>query len=189
MKEDLRVRKTKKALFDAFIYLIKEKKFENITINELCEKAEIRRATFYKHYTDKFHFLACLARILRDRFDANFWTSDTPENTPEYYVEYVKRAISYLDSNHEVIDNMLKSDMFPTMMTIITEQNYRDTKARLEKSVAAGMKLTAPIDTAAAMFTGGVATAIYIWLICGKNKPADILAEEMGDMIRANILT
>ncbi len=189
MKEDLRVRKTKKALSDAFISLLKEKHFEQITINELCERAEIRRATFYKHYTDKLHFLACFTRSLRDQFDISFWSSDKPESTADYYIEYVKHAIEYLDYNSELVENMLKSDLFPTMMTIITEQNYKDTKARLEKSAAAGMKLHASIDTVAAMFTGGVATSIYIWLLCGKKKPADELAHEIGCMIKANILS
>ena len=164
-----------------------EKHFEQITINELCERAKIRRATFYKHYTDKLNFLACFTRSLRDSFDLNFWSTEKPENTADYYVEYVKKAIEYLDNNSELVDNILKSDLFPTMMTIITEQNYRDTKQRLEKSVAAGMKLHASVETSAAMFTGGVATSIYIWLLSGKKKPAAELAREMGDMIKANI--
>lgn len=188
MKEDLRVRKTKKALSDAFISLLKEKHFEQITINELCEKAEIRRATFYKHYTDKLHFLACFTRSLRDQFDVSFWASDKPENTADYYIEYVNRTIEYLDHNGELVQNTLMSDLFPTMIAIITEQNYKDTKARLERSVAAGMKLHASVDTVSAMFTGGVATSIYIWLLSGKKKPASELAEEIGCMIRANIL-
>ena len=187
MKEDLRVKKTKKALSEAFVALLSEKHFEDITINELCEKAEIRRATFYKHYTDKFHFLACFTRSLRDNFDISFWKSNKPESTPDYYVEYVKRVINYLDGNSEPVENMLKSALFPTMMTIITEQNYKDTKARLEKSVAAGMKLHASVDTVASMFTGGVATSIYIWLLSGKKKPAEDLAIEIGNMLRANI--
>ena len=187
MKEDLRVIKTKKALSEAFIELLSEKHFEEITINELCDRAEIRRATFYKHYTDKFHFLACFTRSLRDKFDSHFTASERPINTADYYIDYVYQAIEYLDSNSDPVDNMLKSDLFPTMMTIITEQNYRDTKEKLQKSVAAGMRLHASIDTVAAMFTGGVATSIYIWLLSGKKKPAKELAHEMGNMIRANI--
>ena len=187
MKEDLRVRKTKRALSDAFIALLQEKPFEQITVNELCDKAKIRRATFYKHYTDKLNFLAGFTRSLRDSFDLNFWSTEKPENTADYYVEYVNKTIEYIDYNHELISNILKSDLFPTMMTIITEQNYRDTKERLEKSAAAGMKLHASVETSAAMFTGGVATCIYIWLLTGKKKPASELAREMGDMIKANI--
>lgn len=189
MKEDLRVRKTKKALSDAFISLLKEKRFEEITINELCEKAEIRRATFYKHYTDKFHFLARFTRSLRDQFDISFWDSDKPDTTPEYYVEYVRNAIKYIDKHDDVVSNILKSDLFPTMMTVIIEQNYRDTKEHLERSVAAGMQLQAPVETAAAMLAGGVATSLYIWLLSGKKKSSDELAEEIGAMIRTNVTT
>ena len=187
MREDLRVRKTKKALSDAFISLLQERHFEEITVNELCERAEIRRATFYKHYTDKFHFLACFTRSLRDQFDLDFWKSDKPDTTPEYYVEYVKTAIAFLNQHKVLVDNILKSDLLPTMINIITEQNYRDTKERLERSVAAGMKLDASVDTVAAMFTGGVATSIYIWLLSGKKKSPSELADEIGKMIRANI--
>ena len=187
MKEDLRIVKTKRALSSAFLQLLREKHFEEITINELCDRAEIRRATFYKHYTDKLNFLACFTRSLRDQFDATSWTSVSPETSPEYYIKYVEQVVAYFDNNSDVVDNILKSDLLPTMMTIITKQNYLDTKERLEKSVAAGMKLQASIDTAAAMFTGGVATSIYIWLLSGKKKPAAELAQEIGNMLRANI--
>ena len=187
MKEDLRIVKTKRALSSAFLQLLREKHFEEITINELCDRAEIRRATFYKHYTDKLNFLACFTRSLRDQFDATSWTSVSPETSPEYYIKYVEQVIEYFDNNSDVVDNMLESDFFPTMMTIITKQNYIDTKERLEKSVAAGMKIHASIETAAAMFTGGVATSIYIWLLSGKKKPAAELSKEIGDMLRANI--
>ena len=50
-KEDLRVKKTKRVLTEAFFKLLNEKPFEEITVNELCDRADVRRATFYKHYT------------------------------------------------------------------------------------------------------------------------------------------
>ena len=187
MKEDLRVRKTKRALSDAFVSLLQERHFEEITVNELCDRAEIRRATFYKHYTDKFHFLACFTRSLRDQFDQNFWKSDKPDTTPEYYVEYVKKAVSFLNKHEVLVDNIMKSDLFPTMMNIITEQNYSDTKERLERSVAAGMKLEASVETVAAMFTGGVARAIYTWLLDGKKTSPAEFADEIGRLVQSCI--
>ena len=188
MKEDLRVRKTKKALSDAFVSLLQEKHFEEITVNELCDTAGIRRATFYKHYTDKFHFLARFIRSLRDQFDMNFWDSDKPDTTPEYYVEYVRNTVKDINANEKFINSIIESELFPTMMTIIIEQNYHDTKEHLERSVAAGMKLAAPIETVAAMFAGGVATSLYIWLLSGKKKDSDQLVEELGALIRTNII-
>ena len=61
-KMDLRIRKTYKALKDTFLELLSEKKFEDITVNELCERAMVRRATFYKHFADKYDFFAFFIR-------------------------------------------------------------------------------------------------------------------------------
>ena len=34
--------------------LVKEKPFHSITLKEVCERAEINRSTFYKHYKDTY---------------------------------------------------------------------------------------------------------------------------------------
>lgn len=49
-KEDLRVVKTKASIKDALYQLIAEKRFKDITVVELCKKAQIGRKTFYLHY-------------------------------------------------------------------------------------------------------------------------------------------
>jgi len=52
MESDRRTRRTKKLLTDAFIDLLSSKKLNEITIKELCDKADINRGTFYLHYQD-----------------------------------------------------------------------------------------------------------------------------------------
>lgn len=52
MEQDRRTRRTKKLLTDAFVELLSNKKLNEITIKELCEKADINRGTFYLHYQD-----------------------------------------------------------------------------------------------------------------------------------------
>jgi AcrR family transcriptional regulator len=54
---DARVRYTKKTLRDCFIALLKEKPIQNITVKELCEMAEINRATFYTHYANPYDLM------------------------------------------------------------------------------------------------------------------------------------
>lgn len=49
-KENQRVRLTKTMFKNALIQLLSEKKIYEITIQELCVKAELNRTTFYKHY-------------------------------------------------------------------------------------------------------------------------------------------
>lgn len=49
---DARVRYTRMIIEKSFLELIQKKPVSKITVTELCEKAQINRATFYKHYLD-----------------------------------------------------------------------------------------------------------------------------------------
>lgn len=186
-KEDLRVRKTKKALHMAFLDLLSHKTFEEITINELCEAAGVRRATFYKHYDDKFSFLTAFTRALRDRFDKTIWKAPNFSNPTKYYVDYAKRIVGYISENEQAVQNIIKSNLFHIVISIILEQNYNDTKERLSQSVGTGMHLCASVETVSAMCTGGVASAIYHWLTEGKKKSPEALAEEIGAVIQSTL--
>ena len=57
-KTDLRVVKTHHALNEAFLRLLEERSLDDITVNDLCTEADIRRATFYKHFSGKTAFVA-----------------------------------------------------------------------------------------------------------------------------------
>lgn len=186
-KEDLRVRRTKKALFTSFVELVREKTIDEITINELCDKAGIRRATFYKHYSDKFDFITAYTCYLRDNFDQAMRKGGKPTLTTDYYVEYAKRIVGFISENEVAIENIYKSNLFPTVMYNIVEQNYKDTKERLSASVAAGMKLSASVEVTASMCAGGVGTTICHWLEGGKKMSAEDLAEQIGAVVAAAI--
>ncbi|QBD75832.1 TetR/AcrR family transcriptional regulator [Ktedonosporobacter rubrisoli] len=51
---DLRVKRSHKLLRDAFIELIAEKRFDEITVGDISARAMVNRATFYRHYQDKY---------------------------------------------------------------------------------------------------------------------------------------
>ena len=57
MKSDARVRYTKAALKAALLTLMEQKPIKSITVKELCEAAQLNRATFYTHYQDCFDLL------------------------------------------------------------------------------------------------------------------------------------
>ena len=57
MKTDARVRYTRQIIQQVFIDLLKQKPLGKITVKEICEKAEINRSTFYKHYEDVYYLM------------------------------------------------------------------------------------------------------------------------------------
>ena len=182
-KEDLRVRRTKKALFVAFLQLLNEKQFDEITVNELCDVAGIRRATFYKHYSDKFAFLAACTHVLRNNFDRQMVKAGKPALTCDYYVEYAKRVVHFIDENAVAVDNVCKSYLFPSVLALIFEQNFKDTCDRLRISVASGMVLPASVEAVSAACSGAVAACIYGWLIEGRKVAPEVVAEQVGAIV------
>lgn len=54
---DLRVRRTRKLLRDALVALIEENGFDALKVSDIADRAMINRATFYRHYRDKYDLL------------------------------------------------------------------------------------------------------------------------------------
>ena len=57
MSQDRRVRKTQTAIKDALITLLEKKRFEEITIQEISNLADVNKSTFYTHFIDKYDLL------------------------------------------------------------------------------------------------------------------------------------
>ena len=183
VKEDLRVKRTKKALAEAFVNLLKAKPLDDITINELCDTADVRRATFYKHYNDKFDFIAAFTAALRDEFDREIWEKAGHMTPNAYFGVYAKEAIKYIDENAVAVSNLISSNLFPAALSVIIEQNYKDTRDRLNEFVKSGLKLHTSVEVTASIFAGGVASAIFCWLVDGKPVPAEEFATQVHDFL------
>ena len=63
---DRRQRKTRESIFKAFTNLLKKNNFNQITVSEIIDKADIGRATFYSHFETKDFLLKELCFELFD---------------------------------------------------------------------------------------------------------------------------
>jgi AcrR family transcriptional regulator len=57
---DRRVRKTRAALRSAFVSLVLERGYDAVTVEDLAERADVARATFYAHFSDKEELLTTM---------------------------------------------------------------------------------------------------------------------------------
>ncbi len=61
---DRRQRKTREAIFCGFTKLLSQKDFNRITVGEICEQADVGRATFYAHFETKEYLLKAFCEEL-----------------------------------------------------------------------------------------------------------------------------
>lgn len=106
---DRRVRKTREGLFEALIELLKEKKFERITIQEIAERADVNRGTVYLHFEDKFDLLnQCIDTYLQQLNES--CRPIHPDESPE---TSMLRTFEYLESRFEVYSVLIQGDSLP----------------------------------------------------------------------------
>lgn len=93
-KIDPRIKRTKKLLKDSLKELmLKSDDYTDITIKELCDKAEINRRTFYLHYDD----IDEIVLEIQDDFTKEFY-----ERTKEYdHIKDVEPVLSVFFDIHD----------------------------------------------------------------------------------------
>ena len=82
--EDRRVRRTRRILHEALITLIPIKGYERITIQDILDRADVGRSTFYAHYRDKDDLLLSSFTAVREdlRRELDSMRPDIPVTNP-----------------------------------------------------------------------------------------------------------
>ena len=131
---DLRIKKTYRALFDAFTELLEEHRFEDLTVAMLCDRAMIRRTTFYKHFRDKNDYFA---------FYIDELMSGLPQKQPDEAgvvsaedVRALRHAIlddamDLILAHERLMDNILASSMSGMLTGMICDRIARSIRERV----------------------------------------------------------
>src|SRR5687768_13411706 len=69
--EDLRVRRTRKLLQKALLEAASEKGFAHVSVRDITERAMVNRATFYRHYEDKYDLLTQYMKELSEMIESD----------------------------------------------------------------------------------------------------------------------
>lgn len=132
-KLDLRVIKTRAALTDALYKLMCEKSLNEITVTELCDRAMIRKATFYKHFGDKTELLVYMIQELMRLSEENNEIGYDPADPASYYAGTFRYLVEFIDSNDRFVRNVLRSDSGAYVCGILEEQIHRQVDERLRQ--------------------------------------------------------
>ncbi len=67
-KVDRRIKRTQKLLQEALISLTLEKGYDEVTIREITDRADVGYTTFFRHYPDKEALLADVLNLMKEEF-------------------------------------------------------------------------------------------------------------------------
>lgn len=182
---DLRIQKTYMALTSTFFELLEEKRFEDITVNELCERAMVRRATFYKHFGDKYEFFTFFIREIQEEFDREIADNSDISMPVDIYIHIVRRVMKFIKEKDKLLQSLLKSGCLPALLRILSEQVEFDILQKLKADAKNGHKLIADPEVMAHFFTGAILETLQWWLTQKKPLPQERVEEQLLSMMRA----
>ncbi|HBG5345401.1 TPA: TetR/AcrR family transcriptional regulator C-terminal domain-containing protein [Clostridioides difficile] len=115
---DRRTIRTKKMIRSALAELIDEKGFNNISVTDLTQRADINRGTFYLHYVDKYDLLDKIENEIIQEIEeetkhldsANMMEIDT-SNEP---LPFMVKLFEYFRKNSVIIKSILGPKGDPT---------------------------------------------------------------------------
>jgi AcrR family transcriptional regulator len=159
--------------------------FEDITINMLCERAMIRRTTFYKHFANKYEFFAFTIKEIQRRFNAGIAQKTNITKPQDYYVCVVQNTLGFLSEHENLVRSVLNSSVFPILLDTLSEQIANDIAQKLRDDKDSGVELPAIPEIMAQVFTGAL-TSTAKWWVNHKDKLSkdEVIEQLAGVMLR-----
>lgn len=171
-KTDRRTRRTRRLLRDSLLALILEKGYDAVTIEEITERADLGRTTFYLHYKDKEDLLLKSIAAISDELLSQI--SDNPpillvfqhaaENAALYRIilrgEGAHRATAWLRG-------MISDAARDFLVTKKVEENL-------------AVSPIVPVEVFSNYFAGSLLGLLTWWL----EKDMPYLPEEMAEMFQ-----
>ena len=138
-REDRRIRRTRSSIRRAFLDLLKEKEYGQITVTELSERADINRKTFYAYYSGMEELLRDMEKdLLTDYQDICDRTDfHIPAFDGRTYFQEISRII---DANLDILTRLGDLGVLPDLVVRIkdmTVQRFleKNTSARIQEDI------------------------------------------------------
>lgn len=177
-KEDLRIRRTHKLLCQAMFELLKTHSYDDISVVDICEKAMVHRATFYKHFTDKNDFMEYVARVKLREFYDNGAKIHVTSDLQNAYTVLVENVVSFVELNKSMLRlsiNSSNNNFIESLHRIIYEEMLDLINILSEN----GETFSTPAEVKAQFLTGGICELLKWWIknenCCSKEQFIDYI--------------
>lgn len=176
-KTDRRIQRTRLSLRTALLALIKEKGYDSVSIEEITERANVGRATFYLHYKDKedllleeFSEMANEKVQVLSEIPFSAWLpaqEDGAETKAKRPAPPLLIVFEHIYENSELYYILLKSEkssrIVERIRKISTESivKFMETKAKTEPIP---LRFQVPVEFFAAFFSGALLSIVDWWL-------------------------
>jgi AcrR family transcriptional regulator len=179
---DRRIQRTRKLLQDALVSMMIEKGYEATTVQDIIDRANVGRATFYAHFADKQTLLASSLEDLRAHLIQAPAAALVTPGAPDAQVS----ASSLAMLEHAVVICLCGASSWAESGAVVLQRLHR-TIADLAgiDLVALGFKGTPEQRVLAAEYVAGAFISVLTWWL---NRGAELPAVEVDIIFRRLVM-
>lgn len=182
---DLRVIKTKNALTQAMVQCLKEKTFDEITVQDICNKAMTRRSTFYTHFADKYELFAFTVREIYCQFPS-FKQLEKVETIKEVYDFLLKDVVNFLVDNIKIVKLMQENKTNMMLLDIIAKEVMKAFLPILEKEESLS-KMVSP-ELVMNFYVKGIFGVVLWWIKEKQPITKEELIVQISFLVKTNLM-
>ena len=179
---DLRIKKTYRALFEAFTELLEEHRFEDVTVAMLCDRAMIRRTTFYKHFRDKNDYFAFYIDELMSGLPQGRGDAKHAGDVRTLRHEVFDDAMNMILAHEQLMDNILESSMSGMLTSMICDRIAHSIRERVMSTLDEGALAPVSLETTSEFIAGGIIRLFTNWWESGHDLES---RPEIADVVDA----
>ncbi|HCG74387.1 MULTISPECIES: TetR/AcrR family transcriptional regulator [Staphylococcus] len=180
---DLRVKKTQRALMDSFLELLKTKNFSQITVQDLCDRAMVRRSTFYRHYSDKYDLLNQVLANFFNSLHESHLDNLLVKEPKTYFENIVRETLYFLIENRDTIQSVFTIAYYDEITRIVYNQLYKGVERQVNFDIRHGIRFNIDLEVYMEFMAGGILRIIYAWLKEGQKRSVEDLTLEVVKII------
>ncbi|WP_341280596.1 TetR/AcrR family transcriptional regulator [Paenibacillus sp. FSL H8-0537] len=178
---DRRVLKTREAIMKAFIALMAEKNFEQITINEIADRANVNRGTVYLHYVDKFDLLDQCIEVHLVQLQQKCLPSQ--EATSFSSKELLLQTLKFLEEHAFLYATLLTNKSIPAFRSRMMELMFQQLGENIDMH---GINKDRNKEVLQQFIVSAAVGVLEWWITRSMPYPAEELAEELWALLERN---
>jgi AcrR family transcriptional regulator len=109
------IKKTQISVVNALLELLKEKKYPEIKVSEICEQAKIGRVTYYRHFQSKDDVIKLLFVINQKEYLTRYY-KPFDISTKQGCFDLVYAGVRFFYDKKDSFKVLFKSDALPIMV-------------------------------------------------------------------------
>ncbi|HEY5997864.1 MAG TPA: TetR/AcrR family transcriptional regulator [bacterium] len=178
-KEDRRIGRTRRMMREALVSLIVEKGYEKITVQDILDRADVGRSTFYSHYRDKDDLLLGSFDHLRSMLEQQQSLQAAVREGPDVGFDFVLAFFRHAGEKAHL--SLYKAMVGKESGQMILKYLHRYLFDLLREPFAASLRgkrrPQVPIDVTVRWYVSSLLSLLTWWLDANVPFPAEHLAE------------